>query len=353
MAATGLRFEDRLEGASNYSPWKERIALVLMENGIWEFADQKLTPPTDATQLADHNKKDVKARRIILDAVKDHVIPHLSGKKTTRDMWEALTKLYQSDNQNRKMVLREKLRGTKMSRSDTIASYLTRITQVRDELATVGEAVSEQELVRTTLNGFTKPWAPFVKGIVAREKLPDWERLWDDFIQEEIREESLHGGQQKGDDDENLALASHARKGKGKTKKNTSGEATSQDGKKKDMSKVKCFACHKFGHYAGQCPNKKKGKNKAQVAASADTQVSEFATKFEKEFSLVSCLSGTIAKGAWFMDSGASRHMTGSRDLFTSISEEDSELHVELGNNARCAVEGVGTIQFQLESGVL
>jgi hypothetical protein len=39
MVATGLRFEDRLDGVSNYSPWKERIMLVLMENGIWEFAN--------------------------------------------------------------------------------------------------------------------------------------------------------------------------------------------------------------------------------------------------------------------------------------------------------------------------
>jgi hypothetical protein len=36
-------------------------------------------------------------------------------------------------------------------------------------------------LVRTTLNGFTKQWEVFVHGVVAQEKLPDWERLWDDF----------------------------------------------------------------------------------------------------------------------------------------------------------------------------
>jgi hypothetical protein len=27
--------------------------------------------------------------------------------------------------------------------------------------------------------------------------------------------------------------------------------------KKKDMNKVKCFACHKNGHYTSQCLNKK------------------------------------------------------------------------------------------------
>lgn len=70
----------------------------------------------DATLLVVHKKEDVNAKRIILDAVKDHIIPHLSGKKTARNMWEVVTKLYQSDNHIMKMVLRDKLRITRMSR---------------------------------------------------------------------------------------------------------------------------------------------------------------------------------------------------------------------------------------------
>ena len=65
------------------------------------------------------------------------------------------------------MVLREELKSTRMSISNTIASFLTNITQVRDKLAAIGETVVDPELVRISLNGFTKPWAPFVKGIVA------------------------------------------------------------------------------------------------------------------------------------------------------------------------------------------
>jgi hypothetical protein len=37
-------------------------------------------------------------------------------------------------------------------------------------------------------------------------------------------------------------------KGKGKSE-----ESTSQLGKK-DLSKIKCFSCHKHDHYASQCP---------------------------------------------------------------------------------------------------
>jgi hypothetical protein len=89
---------------------------------------------------------------------------------------------------------------------------------------------------------------PINQSIAARETLTKFYRLWDDFIQEEIREESL-AGQQVGDD-HNLALASQARR----SKENIGGESTPQAEKKKDLNKVKCFACHKSGHYASQCP---------------------------------------------------------------------------------------------------
>jgi hypothetical protein len=61
-------------------------------------------------------------------------------------------------------------------------------------------------------------------------------------------------------DEENATL--HAKKGRG-------------DGKK-DMSKVKCFACHKIGNYASQCPNKRKGKKETQVATSTSTEIDDF-----------------------------------------------------------------------------
>ena len=65
-----------------------------------------------------------------------------------------LTKLYQSDNEIRKMMLKEKLRNTKMTKTDSVASHLTKLTQIRDQLGVVGEKVEEVELVGTALNGF-------------------------------------------------------------------------------------------------------------------------------------------------------------------------------------------------------
>ena len=136
--------------------------------------------------MADFNKKNAKGKRLILDGVKDHVIPHVRGKRLAYEMWTALTNLYQSTNDNRKMVLREKLKAMKMEKTD-ITTYLTKIIHVRGELAAVGEVIPPTELVQIIVNGLPSTWLNFADGIVARETLPTWERLWDDCIHNEIR----------------------------------------------------------------------------------------------------------------------------------------------------------------------
>ena len=92
---------------------------------------------------------------------------------------------------------------------------------------------------------------------MARENLPSWDRVCDDFVQEETRRGLVQGsGSTSREDKEDVALTS---KGKKKNKKcPKKGGAKQQDGQRKDLSTIKCFACQKMGHYAGQCPNKKK-----------------------------------------------------------------------------------------------
>jgi hypothetical protein len=74
-----------------------------------------------------------------------------------------------------------------------------------------------RELERVALHGFSKSWDVFVRGVVAREKLPDWQRLWDDFVQEEIRlgQSSRSSSSPQIVDEEGLALVS-----KGNVKQN-------------------------------------------------------------------------------------------------------------------------------------
>jgi hypothetical protein len=73
--------------------------------------------------------------------------------------------------------------------------------------------------------------------------------------------------------------------------------------------------------------------------------------KLQREFLLVPALSGTVSDdGTWLVDNGASCHMTGASELFESFTDTDSNMCVELGMGTRHAVQGTGTVQFQVES---
>lgn len=68
--------------------------------------------------------------------------------------------LFQSNNMNMKMILRNKLRSIYMSKYNNTTSYFTRITQKWDQLAGIGEKVEDAKLVNVALNGLPKPWEP-------------------------------------------------------------------------------------------------------------------------------------------------------------------------------------------------
>ena len=84
------------------------------------------------------------------------MIPHVSEKASSKEMFDALVSLFQSDNMIRKMILKAKLRECRMTHSDNVTIYLMRITQIHDQLGAIGEDVLDAELVNVAMNGFTK-----------------------------------------------------------------------------------------------------------------------------------------------------------------------------------------------------
>jgi hypothetical protein len=97
------------------------------------------------------------------------------------------------------MVLQDRLGSIKMLDYESVTSFLGRFIEIRDS----GPRLYGED----SLKQISKTWGPFVRGIVAREVLPTWERLWDYFVQEETRLTSESSGQQhitEGDEDLDL-----------------------------------------------------------------------------------------------------------------------------------------------------
>jgi len=341
MSFNGLRLEYALECSSNYIAWKEGMEVVLDENGFKEFIDAEVQKPTDAAQVEAWHKKTTKCRRILLEGVKDHIVYSLHGKASPYLMWKSLTDLFQSKSDQRKLALKDKLRNIKCEKGDSMPKYLTKFTQCRDELESVGVTVDDEDLVSLALLGLLKSWHSYQDFVNGWEKLAGWERLWSDLVQEEIRQNTRDGSSSKASDEENCTLATKAKKGKNKKYYHSNAK-----GKKKDMSKVKCFHDHQHGHYATNCLQKKKNK---QVVGS--TVGEALASQFELDLLLIACLVSSVMGLVWFLDSGASFLMTGDRDLFSDLDEKDLRVHIDMGDDGRYSATGIGIIFFERESG--
>ena len=84
MAFNGLRLEHALEGSSKYITWKDWMEAVLEDNGLKKFIDNDVPKPAmeNVENLDAWQKKVAKARRNLLEGVRDHIVSSFHGKAT-------------------------------------------------------------------------------------------------------------------------------------------------------------------------------------------------------------------------------------------------------------------------------
>ena len=124
--APSTKLEDKLEGTENFRAWKYKIGLILKENDLEKYITDEFPEPEEAGAQEKHKKDLIRAQRIIVDYIKDHLIPQVSSKKTSKEMYDAISRMYEGRNINIKMNLRDQLKSTKMSHGESIQDYFTK-----------------------------------------------------------------------------------------------------------------------------------------------------------------------------------------------------------------------------------
>jgi hypothetical protein len=124
----------------------------------------------------------LKAKRIIADSIKEHLIPQVSSKNTPKYMFDALTKMYEGKNINQKMNLRTQLKNTKMQNREIVQDCFSRVSQFKEQLEAIGDNLDEDELVMTTVNGIARPWDAFIQTICARKEKLQFDTLWEECV---------------------------------------------------------------------------------------------------------------------------------------------------------------------------
>ena len=84
------------------------------------YINEEVPVPEGDEAKALYKNKLVMATRIIVDSIKDHLIPHVSSLNTPKSMFDALAKLFEGKNINWKMTLRNQLKNVKFQNAKTI-----------------------------------------------------------------------------------------------------------------------------------------------------------------------------------------------------------------------------------------
>jgi hypothetical protein len=266
-----MKSKNKLEGSSKFRAWKTMIDLILAKNKVLDIVKGKIMEPQleEGKEKEPHNvvvlekfkDSDINSMSIILDSIKDHLIPYISLLDSSKKMYDALINLFLVINIGQIMSLKNELGDMKMNDDDSITSYFVKISQLRDQLQSIEEIISEKELVNIVLNGLPKTWDAFATRMNTRKEYPTFEELWTCCAQEESRISAKGKPQKKYDDQSFTAKFNNFRN----KKKFGSRKKPNQE---KDMSKIQCFNCRKYGHYKNHCLKLKKRKETHEASVS-------------------------------------------------------------------------------------
>ncbi|KAL8106746.1 hypothetical protein AgCh_023492 [Apium graveolens] len=134
----------------------------------------------------------------------------------------------------------------------------------------------------------------------------------------------------------------------------------------RDKSRVKCFICHGYGHFAAtykRPKGEKEPKSEANLMQvqddeptllSTEARESKESTLLLNERDVVPKLNKNVEERGvsdiWYLDNGASNHMTGKLSKFKEMNKQVTG-RVKFGDGSTVEIRGKGTVSFQCNNG--
>ena len=93
---------------------------ILEKNDLDEYIKEEVKDPEGDEANTKHKKDIIKYKRIIIESIKDNFIPQVSSKNTPEEMFDVLTSLFERKNINKRMALRNQLKGVNIQKGETL-----------------------------------------------------------------------------------------------------------------------------------------------------------------------------------------------------------------------------------------
>lgn len=301
-----------LKGSENYQNWKCVVKNV--------FCIKDLSKTLDGSET-DAGKKE-KARAHLMLAIDQSVRSHVANIDTAKGIWDKLNAMYEDAGLSRQISLLSGVCSLNLSNCENMQQYINKMMDYFNRLEAVKFILTDTFKIGLMLKGLDDGWKPFIMGLEANSK-----DLKSDFVMQRLMD-----AWNSEESSEKKAFVSN--KEKFKSVKNDKGAI------KKDFSKIKCYNCEKMGHYARDCTKAKKKPSEK----SDSKNVTESAIVATHKANVC-----TTQRNEWYIDSGATAHITPFEEILTDI-EEISNMNVYTANNQAMKVSTVGVTKVKFDA---
>ncbi|KAH9791777.1 retrovirus-related pol polyprotein from transposon RE1 [Citrus sinensis] len=192
---------------SNYTIWKSQILSAIRANDLEGFLDGSRTCPNqllpgestsiEAAIISENStytawkRQDQMILSWLLSSISVEILSIVVNSKTSRELWMSLEEQFGSETVAKKVHLKMLLNNLKKG-SMTITEYFCKLRSVTDELAMAGSPVSSLDFVTHLISGLGQPYYPVVVYIEANVLKMSINEAYSMLLSHEARLESNH-----------------------------------------------------------------------------------------------------------------------------------------------------------------
>ena len=353
----------KLDG-DNYHSWKFNMRMYLIGKDVWDYVDgtEKLPDEPSEEEKKKFRKNDNQALSAICLNVKPALQIYVRNAKTAKEAWDSLSGHFEEKTLSKKIDYRKQLYACKLSSGTTMEAHLNRLKTIAEHLEALKDPVSDKDLVMILVSSLPDSYNNFVTALESlKEEELKWTYVRDRLMAEYDRKKGGDGkGNSRGDDA--LYAGNGGNNFKGNGKKFSS---NSKPWQKNFHSEKECHHCHQKGHIRRDCAKWKSSKSGNNGGGAATNNggggggVSNFTVSqnvgvkvglnptFSPEFAFKVC-EDSVGDDDWWIDSGASNHMSPNESDFLNYTEFEEPVKVNLADKSHLLALGSGDVGIQL-----
>ncbi|RVW42526.1 Retrovirus-related Pol polyprotein from transposon TNT 1-94 [Vitis vinifera] len=335
---------EKLVGSENYRSWSASVELWFMGQG---YEDHLVTPEADIPEVdrVQWRKIDAQLCSVLWQSVDPRILLHLQAYKTCFKFWTQAKGLYTNDIQR---LYKVAFAIVHLSQQDLdLSTYIGQIASLKEEFLTVMPLTPDVGAQQTqfdkffmvfTLIGLRPDLESIRDQILGSSSVPSL----DDVFARLLRISSTQTLPSDSASDSSVLVSQTTFRG-------------GRSGTRGRGQRPHCTYCNKLGHTRDRCYQLHgRPPRTAHMVQSSDSPLPQPPSSSASQTSQASiasvaqpgnasaCLTHTSSLGPWILDSGASDHLSGNKDLFSSITTTSDLPTVTLANGSQTVAKGIG-----------